>query len=307
MIKKIGDLVIAEYQSSSEINNREIDQADLVSICGYYPGGIYTPSYVQWLANISHLHIPIDILRSSRAKKVLRRTLDKANQLGIKIQTQPLTEKLYNQYKEYHHKTLTVQPNKRYKSINLDETVLSYLKNTKSTWLILVTMAHNSWLGAMIFRIVSTKNTIRVSFSAKQHIADLRGGGIGSLLEYELIRFAIKNGITTIDHGINTNPFGLISKTHLFEFKAHWGFTAYPEKEWRTLFILKPRQIIDQEMLWLQIAKNKLYYTLATQKKVEEKYLHRYKTRLVTDVEQRRLNDISFQAKKSVNYLLQIS
>ena len=93
-------------------------------------------------------------------------------------------------------------------------------------------------------------------------------------MEYELIKFALERGLRSISHGKATNPVGLVNTAGLFEFKARYGFTAFPVGAWQTMFIKNP-QIALTDLVMLSVANNSLAYLVVSdeeQSELEKKY-----------------------------------
>jgi len=297
MLTKIHDLTIAKYPNLESVNQKEINQADIIAILGLHPQGIYTPKYARWLADISDIKNPLEILRSKRERKRTKKTLNKIFKNGYSTEVKLLDLNAYQEFKFFFEKVLT-QQKQRFIYPDIDGTLLARIKNKEPVWVIQVRDQNSQLVGVLTLRI-NKKNEIRVSFGAKLHLDEFRGG-IGSLLEYSLVEFAIKHNITIINHGRNTNPTGLISKPGIFEFKSRWGYTAYPEGEWHTLYVINPEALLGKESVWITTLNNKIIYLIATNKysQLTLKDAAKYKTKLINQVKLESIENIANLAKQ---------
>jgi hypothetical protein len=150
-------------------------------------------------------------------------------------------------------------------------------------------------VSGLVFTI-NHDNEVIVSFGAKQKFSEVRGG-VGGVLEWELIQFCARNNIKLIDHGKGINPTGLWSKSGLFEFKARYGNSAFPEGPWVTTFIRNPK-IVLSDLVFVNIIDNKVGYTIVTEDEnpiVYKKYL----TRLIHNTQVLSLSDVAKKARSA--------
>lgn len=263
MLIKVDDLTIADYSKLEAVIPSEVKSADVVTILGKHPGGIYCPKKARWKAEISNFDHPFDLIRSKKEKKQIPINLEFLAKNKYQLKTLPLDLNLYQQFLDLYKNTTLKK--KRVLKFDLETNLKLPILAGKKVFLSGVFQG-KQLISAITFYVNADEVTVR--YGAKEKIAKLRGG-FGGLIEYELIRFCLTNKIKRIDHGSNTNPAGLVGGAGVFEFKARYGYTAYPEGEWQTVFIQKPETMLS-DVVFVTILDNQIGYLILTKEQKEQ-------------------------------------
>ncbi|MBD3279384.1 MAG: hypothetical protein GF390_01590 [Candidatus Pacebacteria bacterium] len=269
MLTKKFDYTIARFDRPKDANLDEISQADLLYFNGYVPGGIYHSKRMIWVGNLASANDALAFIRSKRERKHLIKNKKKLLSQGYQINTKLFDQQSFKQFDQLFKKTTL----NRQRALNDSpkRAILSKVLVGAKIYLSGIYQADQLVAGlAFIVR----KKTALVSLGAKTKNNQLRGG-YGGLLEIELLDFCYQHQLTTIMHGRRCfNPVGLISKIGLFEFKARYGFNAYPTENWQTMFILKPK-IFLSDVIFTTIHNNQVGYLIITDQqpaKIKPKY-----------------------------------
>ena len=273
MIKTQFDLTIAEYQSAEDFNIDEAGQAQIIR--GFVPGGIYHPSSLIWRGEIPDLSNPTSIIRSKKEKKELSKSKAYFLDQGYTIQTVPVTAELYQEFKLLYAKTTLAK--KRALSLNMDEQVLGKIALQIPVYCSGL-FKNDQLMSGLLFSLKG--NEVFVSFGAKEKFADVRGG-VGGVLEAELLQFCAAHSISRIAHGTSSCPAGVYTHSGLFEFKARYGFTAYPTENWITTF-LDP-SIALSDLIFITITNHQLQYKVFTDELTSD-LDKKYKTKEVSHI-----------------------
>lgn len=217
MLNKNFNYTCANYASLSELKSSdksELEQADAIIIRENIPGGIYHSKSMQWWGNIVNIDNPTDFIRSKREKKALPHSIDFFKNNGYEIKTIKADLQRYEEFRILYENT-TLKKNRAI-YYDLNGKLLGAIKSGENAYFAGL-FINNSMESALAFRIENNE-TAHVLFGAKKKF-NIRGG-VGGVLEHELLVFCLKNQITHINHGAASNPSGIISNTGVFEFKT---------------------------------------------------------------------------------------
>jgi hypothetical protein len=226
------DLTIAEYFSLAGIQKDEVAQADIVIIREYVPQGIFHSRSMRWKGILEGITNPYDFIRSKKEKKVAQEIRKSFEDDGYEFRIEPVTKKLFAEFAEVYENT--TRKKQRPLPVNLAEQILGKALVKVPTFIIGM-FKGKKLISGLAFSI--KLDEAMVSVGAKQKFPKKRGG-VGGVMEIELIRFCIERKLKIINHGISQNPAGVTSTAGVFEFKSRYGCSAFPEGEWYTSFIL---------------------------------------------------------------------
>lgn len=278
----------ARYSSLTTVNHDELKKAQMVEIDEFVPEGIYHSSKLNWKGDLTFFNQPEDFIRSAKERQNLSVSRNYFLQQGYTISVTEVDEELNHQFMEVYRQTTL----KRDRAVEYD-TELLVKKNMKAGIPVYLFGLYKDAVLESGLLVSEIKDELRVMFGAKKKFPEIRGG-IGGVLEMELLTFAFKHNNTSISHGISTNPAGIIDKAGIFEFKSRYGFTAFPFGEWRTTFILDP-SIAQSDMVFLTIQNNQLCHSILYL--TEEVSLKKYKTRFITAGVQESIHEHARRAK----------
>lgn len=292
LTKRFDAYTIAHFLSMDEVDKDEVAQADVVTVLGKQPGGIYHSVSMRWKC----------FLDGQPANKVIRshkerQSLEKNNRYfldqGYTFEVKEMAEKDYQEFKTLYDNT--TQKKERAVRYNLEDKLHGRI--LVGTTVYCAGMYKDEHLvSGLAFTVTDNKEAL-VSFGAKQKFQEVRGG-VGGVLECNLIEFCINNNVRVIDHGKSFNPAGMIAKAGLFEFKARYGNSAYPEGEWITTYILNP-SIVLSDLVFVTTINDQVGYTIVTEDPkptTERKYL----TKLVKNTQVLSLKDVVTSAKNAL-------
>lgn len=291
MLLDYFDIKIADYSSIDDLVSEEVEQADLVQVRGYVPGGIYHPVQIVWRGDLRKTETPEGFIRSKKEKKAIKGTIQFFEESGYRFSTDPLTEELYEQFLNLYKETTLKR--ERALSFNLKEQVLGKILSGVPIFMVAMYKGENLE-SALVFSQNDSKKELVVSYGAKKKFPNIRGG-VGGCLEYYLLKFAIEKNIKEISHGTASNPAGLSGKSGIFEFKARYGFSAFPGNYWVTSFI-RNKEIALSDLVFVTIESNRLAYLVLTNQS-ESEHGKRYKTREVDMVIVKSFDDVVAEHK----------
>jgi len=269
MIKTHTDLAIAEFLSLQKVDLSEVAHADIVIIKNQNPGGIYHPEGCRWWSDISDIKNPLEMIRSARERKSYSKTKKWFEDEGYEIKTIEMNMHLFEQFTElYENTTLNTQ-----RPLYIDLTLISgRIKSDNSTF-VTGLFKNDRLIAGLVFYI--KLDQISVHLGAKPKFPEFRGG-VGGVLEVELISFAQKLGISIIIHGRSVNPAGLVGKSGIFEFKARYGFSAFPEGIWQTLYFRNIEKSLS-DLVFVSVVDNTIGYLIISDG-VKEEVAKKYTT-----------------------------
>lgn len=297
MLKHQFGFATAEFKSLAEVVKSEVEEADLIVIDGYVPGGIYFPAKVCWRGKIEGLVDIKQFIRSKSERKEIDANRDYFLSRGYTLKTLPLTEELFGKFNDLYEET--VLKKERAMHFDLGRRVMSLLKVGAPVFLLGLFDGEGNLQSALIFDVYvsGTYKEARVSYGAKKKFDHIRGGA-GGVLEYELLRYCQENQITEIDHGRSKNPAGLLSNSGIFEFKARYGYTAYPESSWKTIFIKNPAVALT-DWIFVTIFDDRLGYLIVT-KEPKEETKNKYLTKEINNVKVISYEEAQGQAREFI-------
>jgi hypothetical protein len=288
MLTQRFDYTIATFASLEEVKKEELKVADLVVISEYIREGIYHAKEMIWRGNISNVQNPYDLIRSKKEKIAIEENAQYFKDQGYEIKTVPMTEALFQEFFELYQNTTMKKP--RVIRYNLQEQILSKILIHLPVYLIGL-FRSNILESGLVFSV--RENQILVSMGAKKKFSERRGG-VGGVFEVELMRFCVENSISNISHGISENPAGINSAAGIFEFKARYGFSAFPTGSWQTTFVLNP-EIIPSDLVFVTIGSIEHPLQQLVLSNTTENLEHKYQTKDVPFVTQKLLNTESAQ------------
>lgn len=276
MLEEKAGIKIATYADREQLNFTEINQADVLVFKQRLDGGIYTPENIVWFGDLAGINNAKDYVLSKRGKKSLEKTLNYFQEAGFKVELKEMDEALFADFKSLYENT--TMKKERALTFDLESTILGRIKVGKKCYLIGL-YKEEILRSALVFTI--NDGIAVVSFGAKEKFPKIRGG-IGAILEYQLIKFALENKLKSISHGKAINPIGLFSSTGLFEFKARYGFSAFPTGHWQTIFILN-ENIALGDLIFITILDNQLSYLVVSDEPLEI-LTKKYRTRAIKHI-----------------------
>ena len=251
MIRQQFDFTIAEYNSLAELQKEEVAQADMVKIHSYVPEGIYHSEKMTWKGDLTGITDVESFIRSKKEKKHLSETREYFLQQGYTFKVQEVDEKsMQNFMKVYEETTLRKDRVVDYQA------KISIEKNLKASLPVYLfgMFKEKELISGLVATII--QDEMRVMFGAKKKFPEVRGG-VGGVLEIEFLKFCLKNNFLKISHGMSQNPAGISDQAGIFEFKARYGFSAFPYYDWVTTFILNSKVALS-DLIFLSIADNHL-------------------------------------------------
>lgn len=275
MLTPFFDLQLAQYDSLSQVNKDELALADLVIIRGYLPQGVYYSQKMIWRLPLRGLSTVQEVVRSKRERETLTASYEFFVKHDYSVKVELLTEASYQEFVELYKHTTLERP--RAMSYDLEEQVLGKLKVEIPVYLVRIDNADGLQAG-LLFSIQGKGEgrEAKVSFSAKKKFSGVRSGAGGVLLA-ELIKFCLQENVQEISGGRGVNPIGLTAKAGLFEFKARYGFSAFPDGAWQTMFILNEHSALS-ELVFVSAVEDQVGYILLTndiKPKAEKRFLTR--------------------------------
>jgi len=267
MVDQEFDYRVARYNCVEDIDLTEVEQADVVQVRGYVPGGIYHSQYMSWRGKISGIQKPETFIRSKKERKAIRKNKQFFEDQGYYFAVKPGSETLYRQFETIYKETTL----NRDRAIIFDlEKVLRKIKIGEEVYFAGM-FKDDQLVSSLTFYV--KKNKASVAYGAKERVNTVRGG-VGGVLELELLSFCLEHDIENILHGRSINPAGITGSAGIFEFKTRYGFTAFPSQPWVTTFINNPA-IALSDLVFVSIVDNHLGYIVVTDnslKKTVKKY-----------------------------------
>jgi len=231
MLIEKANLKIASYFYQEKPDLAELKEADLVSFKYQLEGGVYIPEKVAWFGDLTGIEKAEDYILSKRGRKSLIKAQEYFQEAGFQLTVREMDEDLFDEFKKLYQNT--TMRKERAIIYDLETSILGRIRAGKKCY-IAGLYKEKILRSALVFSI--NESSAVVSFGAKERFSKIRGG-VGAILEYQLIKFALEKKLRSISHGRASNPAGLFNTAGLFEFKARYGFTAFPTGRWQTMFI----------------------------------------------------------------------
>jgi hypothetical protein len=295
MLIKKYDYTIAEFAAENQVIVDELEQADLITIRGYVPGGIYHSKEIRWRAHIGGLSDPLDILQSKKERKEIEANRQYFESQGYQFEVKKVTQELFDEFAAIYSNT--VGQKKRFRNINLLDQILSKSYAGFDNYIIGM-FKEKELISGLAFFIKD--GSARVSVGAKQKFTEVRGG-VGGVLEVELLNFCHQHQIAEISHGQSTNPSGIIDSAGVFEFKSRYGFSAYPENYWVTTFIRNAKVALS-DLVFVTVIGERIGY-LVVSKLPEREVVNKYRTREVDGVKVQSFADAEKAAQEYIQHI----
>jgi hypothetical protein len=276
MLTEKANLKIASYFQKEKPDLAEINQADVVVFKYYIEGGVYAPENINWYGDLTSVEKAEDYILSKRGRKSLKKAQEYFKNEGFNLDVRLMDEALFDEFKKLYQDT--TMRKERAIIFDLETSILGRIRVGKKCYI--AGLYKDDHLRSGLVFSVNESGAV-VSFGAKERFPKIRGG-VGAILEYQLIKFALEKNLKSISHGRASNPAGLFNTAGLFEFKARYGFTAFPTGRWQTLFI-KNNEIALGDLVIVTIVENHLVYLVVSDEELEtlEK---KYRTREIKQI-----------------------
>ncbi len=257
MLSEYFDFKLASYSAPSDVKKSEALQADLVEIRGFVPGGIYHSNFMSWAGNIGEVTEVRQFLRSKKERKIVVENRAWFEQQGYEFRVKLMDKHLFEEFYELYQATTL----KRERALNfaVRDQVLGRVLTDSPVYV--VGMFHNKSLESGLVFTVSGE-VASVSFGAKKKF-ERKSGGVGGVLELLLMEYCKEHHVTEISHGKTKNPAGITGKAGIFEFKARYGFSAFPMGYWKTTFILNPKVALS-DLVFVSMIDNTVGYVVVS-------------------------------------------
>jgi hypothetical protein len=287
MLYQQFDYTVAYFDDTAAINPDEYTSADIVTIGGYHPAGIYHSTSMRWICSLKDRDIS-QIINSHKEQSALLKNRQFFLDQGYTFQIKRMSETDYTEFKDLYENT--TQKKTRAIRHNLADRILGRILVDIPVYC--VGMYKDGKLESGLVFTIDTKNTAVVSFGAKQKFQEVRGG-VGGTLEWELLKYCEEHKISGVDHGKNPNPVGLANKAGLFEFKARYGSTAYPEGRWVTTCLRNP-DIVLSDLVFVTTINDQVGYVVISKEEVSQK---KYITNEVANIKVLSMTEVVTKAR----------
>lgn len=297
MLKTLSDLTIAHYNAADSVKASEVQQADIIQVLGRHPFGIYHPTFMRWKCFLDKASNIQNVIRSKKEQGALEKNTAYFSSQGYSIEIRQMKKEDHYSFKTlYQETTLRKQRAVEYE---LDDKILGRILAGIPVYC--VGLYQESVLESALIFTINNSNQAIVSFGAKKTFDDVRGG-VGGVLEWKLLQYCFERGVSVIDHGRNPNPMGLTCGSGLFEFKARYGNSAFPEGEWVTTFLKNPSVLLS-DLVFVTILNGEVGYKIVTEKSQKE-VENKYKTNEINTIEVTSLGTFSKSSTEGINQLL---
>lgn len=295
MIKNLFDITIAHFQDLESVDKNECLQADIITIDNKVKNGIYHSLSMRWKGKLNGVDTPTGLIRSKKERKAITENYALFHEMGYTFETKPLTEELYLEFKDIYEKT--TQQKERALAIDLEDQLLAKIKINRPSYLIGMYKDGQIESGLTFYQL---KKNIYVTLGAKKKFPELRGG-VGGILEVELMKKALELDVEAIYHGKTMNPAGITGSAGIFEFKARYGYSAYPEDSWQTMFIRNPSVALS-DLVFVTTVDNALGYLVVSDKDPHE-LTKRYQTHDVHSIVVKTTQEVVADSEAFINTL----
>jgi len=291
MLEKTLNFTIAHYLDPQSVVQSELSQAHFVMFDTYVPGGIYHSAQLNWKGDLSFVHSPKEFIRSKREREQVEASRTYFLEHGYEIKTEIVNEEKCQEFlKVYAQTTL-----KKDRAIDYNAHIIIQKNLLTGIPVFLFGLYKDGVLESGLL-VAEYKNEFRVMFGAKKRYDQVRGG-IGGVLEIEMMKFCFDKKIQKISHGLSANPAGITDNAGIFEFKTRYGFTAFPVGEWHTTFVLN-KDINLTELVFLTIKDSQLSYLILGK---DPETIKKYQSRLITQVGFQDMDEHIANAHKLLN------
>lgn len=282
------DFTVARFPNKEAVDPEEVKQADFVYIDTYVPGGFYHSEKLNWKGDLTFFESPKDFVRSKREREQVELSKQFFLENGFEVRTEEVNEEQCQAFLNVYEQTTL----KKDRAIDYNAKIIIQKNLLTGIPVYLFGLYKDGILESGLL-VSAYKDEFRVMFGAKKRFDQIRGG-IGGVLEMELIKFCYEKNIKKISHGLSTNPAGITDNAGIFEFKTRYGFTAFPVGEWRTLFVMNKAATLT-ELVFLTVSDNQLSYHVVGK---ESDNVKRYQSRLITHVNFTDIDDHIEETKK---------
>lgn len=266
-VSRFGTLTIASCDSPQDLIDASNNLVDIVRIKGNHDQLLYSPESVRWIATLGK-----SVEEMFAEPKLLHYTAKARNNLSAAGWTFEVIELDRQSFEDFSSLYLQeVAKRERAKQVNIVDQTIGKSESGYKT--LMFTAKDGGALKAGLIGYIKNNN-FHVTLGAKTKLKGIKGG-LGGILEVMLLDYCLEQGLQKISHGISINPAGLVTKPGLFEFKARYGYSAFPHGEWSTLLILN-KEVITDDLILAGISDNTLCYTIF---QAEQKQISRYETR----------------------------
>ena len=276
MLIEKTNIKIASYFQKEKPDSKEINQADIVIFKYPVEGGIYAPENINWFGDLTSVEKAEDYILSKRGRKSLKKAQEYFQNEGFNLDVRLMDESLFNEFKKLYQDT--TMRKERAIIFDLETSILGRIRVGKKCYI--AGLYKDSHLRSGLVFSINEASAV-VSFGAKERFPKIRGG-VGAILEYQLIKFALEKNLKSISHGRASNPAGLFNTAGLFEFKARYGFTAFPTGRWQSLFI-KNDQIALSDLVIVTTIDSHLVYLVISDDELEN-LEKKYRTREIKEI-----------------------
>lgn len=291
MLKQKFDYTIAYFDSLSDVDPDQFKTADIATVVGYHPDGIYHSVSMRWKCFLHNKTIS-ELIRSNKERQNLEKNREYFLNQGFTFEIKEMSEQDFYEFETLYDNT--TQKKERAIRYTLKDKILGRILVQAPVYCAGMYLKEKLVSG-LVFTITQDKELL-VSFGAKQKFKEVRGG-VGGTLEWELLKFAQAQKVSVIDHGRNPNPMGLTSKSGLFEFKARYGNSAYPEGHWVTTFIRNPK-IVLSDLVFVNTINDTVGYTIVTGD-YENTNQKKYLTHEISNIRVLSLDEVVNKAKNA--------
>jgi hypothetical protein len=289
MFTSYSDFLVAEYHSLAEINWEEAMSADMVCIHEFLPGGICHSKYTRWKNILNPNKNALEEIKSKIERKAVQKNSALLEALGFRVAVVEMTESLYYEFSRLYQETVLSKP--RAIQYSLEDRILGKMKAGMQVYC--VGLFKGDVLESGLVFSISKPHEVSVGFGAKKRIDHIRGG-VGGVLEYHLLSFCKDHFINSIDLGKSFNPAGIVTTNGLFEFKARYGNSAFPEGEWVTSYMLNPDKRLS-DLVYVLAIDSQIGYLVASDDE-SDNIINRYQTKSIKKVLKIPISNLSKQA-----------
>lgn len=272
------DLTIARFASVDDVDLEELKKADIVEIRQKVPGAIYHSRSMVWRGWLEGKKTPEAFIRSKKERKAVLANIEAFKKDGYRFETKEMTPQLYEEFVLLYQETTL----KRERALSFDLNEVVWGKALAGNPVFLIGLFQGERLESGLVFSINKKKEVLVSYGAKRKFTGRRGG-VGGVLEYFLLEFCLANQINEISHGKATNPAGLTGKSGIFEFKARYGFSAFPMEYWVSTFIKNPQKIGLSDFVFVTVLNDDIGYVVVTDLS-EKEVVKKYATREVKEI-----------------------